>query len=157
MAVADVVIRRMSHGIRYGTSIDAVWNRHTTVKNGAAATPASVVNRRMNRMWRMSSFVGDPCWVIAPGLRRDTQRTMIAVTAAKLAAAGMPPPGIPTTITTAVGARSGELGNRPALSHHQQVVVLIGDAREVTECLTHALAEGVDRRAKGVIGIQSER
>ena len=108
-------------------------------------------------MWRMSSFVGDPCWVIAPGLRRDTQRTMIAVTAAKLAAAGMPPPGIPTTITTAVGARSGELGNRPALSHHQQVVVLIGDAREVTECLTHALAEGVDRRAKGVIGIQSER
>ncbi len=92
-----------------------------------------------------------------PGLRRETHRLMIAVTAARLAAAEMPPPGVSTTITTAVWARSGELGNRPALSHHQQVVVLIRDARDVAECLTHALAEGVDRRAKGVIGIQSER
>ena len=53
--------------------------------------------------------------------------------------------------------RSRESGNRPAMSYHQQVVVLIRDARKVAECLTHALAEGVDRRAKGVIGIQSER
>ena len=95
MAVADVVRLRRSHGIRYGTSIDTVWNTHATVTNGAAATPASVVNSRMNRMWRMSSFVGDPRWVTAPGLRRETQRTMIAVTAARLAAAEMPPPGHP--------------------------------------------------------------
>ena len=50
--------------------------------------------------------------------------------------------------------RSRESGNRPALGHYQQVVVLIRDARDVAERLTHALAEGVDRRAKGVIGIQ---
>ena len=42
------------------------------------------------------------------------------------------------------------------LSHHQQVVIVIRDARHVPERLTHALAEGVDRRAEGVICIQSE-
>ena len=73
---------------------------------------------------------------------------------------GSPPPRHRTGDGRAlrdVSGRLGESGNRPALSHHQQVVVLIRDAREVAECLTHALAEGVDRRAKGVIGIQSER
>ena len=42
------------------------------------------------------------------------------------------------------------------LCDDQQVVVVIGDARQVAERLTHALAEGVDRRAEGVIGIQPE-
>ena len=58
MAVADLVMLRTSRGIRYVTSMDAEWHTNATVRNGAAATPASFVNRRMNRMWRMSSFVG---------------------------------------------------------------------------------------------------
>ena len=77
MAVADVIMLRTSRGIRYVTSMDTVWHTNATVRNGPATTPASFVSRRMNRMWRMSSFVGDPCAVTAPGLRRDTQRRMM--------------------------------------------------------------------------------
>ena len=65
-------------------------------------------------MWRMNSFVGDPCWVTGPGLRRETQRRMIAVTAARLAAAEMPPPGIPTTITKAAWAMASQTLSRRA-------------------------------------------
>ena len=114
MVVADVVMLRMSHGIRYVTSMDTVWNTNAAVRYGAAATPARVVNRRINRMWRMNSFVGDPCWVTGPGLRRETQRRMIAVTAARLAAAEMPPPGIPTTITKAAWAMASQTLSRRA-------------------------------------------
>ena len=37
------------------------------------------------------------------------------------------------------------------LSQHQHVVIGMRDARRVGEHLTHAMAEGVDRRAEGVI------
>ena len=43
-----------------------------------------------------------------------------------------------------------------ALRHHQQVVIGIRDACHVAERLTQALSEGVNRRAEGVICIQSE-
>ena len=42
------------------------------------------------------------------------------------------------------------------LSHHQQVVIVMRDARHVAERLTHALSERIDRRAEGVICIESE-
>ena len=35
------------------------------------------------------------------------------------------------------------------LRHHQDVVIVMRDARRVAERLTHAMAEGVDRRAEG--------
>ena len=49
MAVADVVMLRMSHAIRYVTSIDTVWNRHATVKNGAAALATPALQRPAGR------------------------------------------------------------------------------------------------------------
>ncbi len=52
--------------------------------------------------------------------------------------------------------RSSDSGNRRTLRHHQHVVIVMRDARRVAERLTHALAEGVDRRAEGVVCIQSE-
>ena len=54
------------------------------------------------------------------------------------------------------GTRRSPVIEATPLRHHQQVVIVIRDARHVAERLTHALAEGVDRRAEGVIGIQSE-
>ena len=41
MAAADVVMLRMSRGIRYVTSMDTVWSTNATVKYGVADTPAS--------------------------------------------------------------------------------------------------------------------
>ena len=66
---------------------------------------------------------------------------------------GSPRPRIGHAFDSTGGSDRSPVIQPTTLRHHQQVVVVIRDAGHVAERLTHALAERVDRRAEGVIGI----
>ena len=64
---------------------------------------------------------------------------------------GWPKPRWRTATPLCPNSVGGSADDLTTLSQHQHVVIGMRDARRVGEHLTHAMAEGVDRRAEGVI------
>ena len=54
---ADLALSMIGWGSLYGSSIDTACIRNTAVKTYSRLKSNCPANRRVNRMWRMSSFV----------------------------------------------------------------------------------------------------